>query len=332
MILITCAFCNKDFEVKPSRLQNNSFLCCSTECSGNFRKKEKIPNVVCWACGKDFWIGEHHLKVRKNPERICCSIECSKLERSDRFSGDGNHQFGLKGELNSSYKSDIQITNYGYVKIRCHTHPLSDVGGYVLFHRALYEEFLKDSHQFDLLVKIDDQLVLPRDIIVHHLDENKLNNSISNLTIITLEEHTSYHKKNPCGKVLSGELCKTHDLDAGQDVFSAESKSIAAGSSSVFRTGLRVEVPENYVGLLWSRSGLSVKHRIEVGAGCVDSGYTGEILVHLYNHGKEDFYVEENTRIAQFLTIPVNINRYIEVATLSNSSRGENGFGSTGHR
>lgn len=331
MFITTCGVCGKPFECKPSRLEGKDFICCSRECSKESRKKEHLPNVKCWSCGVEFWIKESHLAMRKNPERICCSRDCSKLERSDRFSGSGNHQFGLKGELNASHKTDIRITNYGYVKIRCETHPLADEDDYVLFHRVVYEQFLRESHQFDLLVDMEGQLILPRDVLVHHIDGNKLNNSVSNLTTISLEEHTSLHRREyRKGKVATGKLFKTHDLDAGQDVFAAELKTIDPGESAVIHTDLRIEVPEGHVGLLWSRSGLSVKHRIEVGAGCIDYGYTGEVLVHLYNHGKSAYVVEAGSRIAQLLTIPINIHRYDNIDSLSESSRGENGFGSTG--
>lgn len=132
------------------------------------------------------------------------------------------------------------------------------------------------------------------------------------------------------GKILSGKLSKTHEFDAGQDVYSAEIKIIKPGESALIHTDLRIEVPKGHVGLLWSRSGLSVKHKIEVGAGCIDHGYTGEVLVHLYNHGTTDFLVENGARIAQLLTIPINYHRYVEVDELTNSDRGESGFGSTG--
>ena len=82
--------------------------------------------------------------------------------------------------------------------------------------------------------------------------------------------------------------------------------------------------------MLWSRSGLSVKYRLEVGAGCIDSGYTGEVKVHLYNHSDEDYKVNIGDKIAQLLTIPVNLNMYKKVQFLEDSDRGEKGFGSSG--
>jgi dUTP pyrophosphatase len=133
------------------------------------------------------------------------------------------------------------------------------------------------------------------------------------------------------GKVQSGKLTRNNPLDAGQDVYSSEEVIIYAGESKVVKTNLRIDVPQGCVGLLWSRSGLSVKHNIEVGAGCIDSGYTGEVAVHLYNHGSDAYKVNAGDKIAQLLTIPVNLINYVEVDELDDSARGDNGFNSSGY-
>jgi dUTP pyrophosphatase len=127
-----------------------------------------------------------------------------------------------------------------------------------------------------------------------------------------------------------GELSKRLRLDAGQDIHAAAPCVIPARSSAVISTDLYVQVPAGYVGLIWSRSGLSIKHKLEVGAGCIDSGYTGEVKVHLYNHGNQDYTINTRDKIAQLLTLPVNLNPYEEVTELPQSERGENGFGSSG--
>jgi dUTP pyrophosphatase len=84
--------------------------------------------------------------------------------------------------------------------------------------------------------------------------------------------------------------------------------------------------------MIKSRSGLSVKHSIEVGAGVVDCGYVGEVKVHLYNHGGESYCVAVGDKIAQLLTIPVNLSYYEQVDEFSSDSeRGDKGFNSTGY-
>ena len=127
------------------------------------------------------------------------------------------------------------------------------------------------------------------------------------------------------------ELVRGHPLDAGVDIKSSECVIISEGGSRVIRTGLKIAIAPGFVGLLWSKSGLSVSYSLEVGAGCIDSGYTGEVMVHLYNHGANSYKVNIGDKIAQLLVLPVDLGTYTQVEILeTDSSRGEAGFGSTG--
>jgi dUTP pyrophosphatase len=90
------------------------------------------------------------------------------------------------------------------------------------------------------------------------------------------------------------------------------------------------EIPEGYVGLVWPRSGLSVKRGIDVLAGVIDSGYRGEVRVCLYNTSHDWLEVKEGDRIAQILFQEVPQFQLQEVDILQNSDRGEGGFGSSG--
>ena len=126
------------------------------------------------------------------------------------------------------------------------------------------------------------------------------------------------------------ELTKINKFDAGLDVPSNEDITIPPRSSILVHTGIKIAVPDNYVGLLWSRSGLSVKHKIEVGAGCIDATYRGELMVHLFNHSDEPFEVKKGDRIAQLITMYINIHPYMKVKKLDDTGRGDKGFGSTG--
>jgi len=341
-ITVNCVVCGEAFNVTPSRYKEDG-NCCSKKCLGENNKADN--NVECYICGTRFHIKPFHLKKMKNPDRICCSKTCSSKERSERYIGIDNHQYGLKGELNSSFKSDIRISRYGYIQVRNITHPHRTSDDFVLFHRLVYEEYLKDINDFEYLEysrEINDY-VLTTDVIIHHKDGNKLNNVISNLEPLCLSEHTSIHNIDKprdrdiitqrfitSGKVVSGKLFKNHNIDAGLDVYSDEDTIISPRSSKLVSTNLKISIPDGCVGLLWSRSGLSVKNSIEVGAGCIDAGYTGEVKVHLYNHGDDIFNISKGDRIAQLLTIPININMYERVDELSDTERGTGGFGSTG--
>lgn len=134
----------------------------------------------------------------------------------------------------------------------------------------------------------------------------------------------------PSGKILTGKLTKQHPEDAGLDIYADEEVWLHAYTDRVISTGLKIAVPLGHVGLIRPRSGLSVKHCIETGAGVIDSGYRGEVKVHLYNHGPDDFLITKDMRIAQLLTIPVNLGEYVQVDRLDDTERGEGGFGSTG--
>jgi deoxyuridine 5'-triphosphate nucleotidohydrolase len=125
-------------------------------------------------------------------------------------------------------------------------------------------------------------------------------------------------------------LTKVNDQDAALDVASAENTFVPARGRKLVSTGIYVAIPENYVGLLWSRSGLAVKYGIAVGAGCIDNTYRGEVKVLLFNHSDEDFGINKGDRIAQLLTVPINIFRYVDVSSLEETNRGSGGFGSTG--
>ena len=125
-------------------------------------------------------------------------------------------------------------------------------------------------------------------------------------------------------------LFKKHHFDAGFDIESAERVIIPAGSSALISTGLHIEIPAGCVGKIWSRSGLSVKYNIEVGAGVIDHGYTGEVKVHLYNHGYDPYKVAAGDRIAQLVVLPIMLPTIVVVDKLDDSARGDGGFGSTG--
>jgi len=121
-----------------------------------------------------------------------------------------------------------------------------------------------------------------------------------------------------------------HPGDAGLDLRSCEVLVIGPGERALVPTGLRFAIPEGYVGLVWDRSGLAVKHGLHCFAGVIDSGYRGEVKVVLANLGAGPFSVERGMRIAQMLIQPVAAASLIRVESLEESRRGEGGFGSTG--
>ena len=121
-----------------------------------------------------------------------------------------------------------------------------------------------------------------------------------------------------------------HPGDAGMDVFSAEETIIKAGERKSVRTGVKMELPEGFVGLVWDKSGLALKNGIKTMAGVIDSGYRGEIGIVLINLGQSDFKIEKGQKIAQMLVQKVERMEIKETKELSETKRGEGCFGSTG--
>jgi len=120
-----------------------------------------------------------------------------------------------------------------------------------------------------------------------------------------------------------------HKGDAGLDLFSVVDYVLGVKQVKPIPTGIKIAVPEGYVGLIWDKSGLSLRgvHRL---AGVVDSGYRGEVQVVLINLGSKPFSIQKGMKIAQLLIQPVAQVKVTEAEDLDQTSRGENGFGSTG--
>lgn len=124
---------------------------------------------------------------------------------------------------------------------------------------------------------------------------------------------------------------RAHEADAGYDLRSPITDRLYAGQAITIDTGVHVEIPRGYVGMLKSKSGLNVVHDI-VGEGVIDSGYTGSIRVKLYNHGGESYMIERGDKISQLVILPIVTPELELVDELEETERGANGFGSSGKR
>lgn len=120
-----------------------------------------------------------------------------------------------------------------------------------------------------------------------------------------------------------------HPGDAGLDLFSVVDRDLVPGEVFAVPTGIQIAVPAGHVGLVWDKSGVSLKgvHRL---AGVIDAGYRGEVQVVLINLGAAPFAVRRGMKIAQLLVQPVLGLEVVESAELDDTSRGQGGFGSTG--
>lgn len=126
------------------------------------------------------------------------------------------------------------------------------------------------------------------------------------------------------------EPTRAHPTDAGLDLRAKERVKIWPGMSASIDTGVHVELPAGYYGKIESKSGLNVKHSIVSCGGVIDEGYTGSIVVKLYNLGDNAYVFEPGDKVAQIIIQPYIAPEIEIVDELSETDRGESGFGSTG--
>ena len=120
--------------------------------------------------------------------------------------------------------------------------------------------------------------------------------------------------------------------DAGMDICSCESAMINPGQRKLVQTGLKIQLPEDTEAQIRPRSGLAIKNGITLlnTPGTIDAGYRGELGIIIINLGQEPFEIKPGMRIAQMVIAPVLRVESEEVDALSETARGEGGFGSSG--
>lgn len=120
--------------------------------------------------------------------------------------------------------------------------------------------------------------------------------------------------------------------DAGLDLKAEENAFLFPGDRQTVDTGVSVEIPDGYVGLVCARSGNAARRGLGMvnGIGVIDSGYRGPINAILINHGRDNVAISRGDRIAQLLIVPIETPSVEIVDSLSDSERGTGGLGSTG--
>lgn len=126
------------------------------------------------------------------------------------------------------------------------------------------------------------------------------------------------------------------EFAAGADLYACmeEPVTIVAGETQFIHTGLAIEIPAGYAGLVYARSGLACKKGLAPAnkVGVIDADYRGEIMVALYNHSSQAVEIEPGERVAQLVITPYLTAVFEETEELSDTVRGEGGFGSTGRK
>lgn len=227
-VLKVCEQCGQEFTVIKSR-EKTALYCCKI-CADKAKKKE--PNIYCSVCGKPIKRKLSH--VLKNKHGNFCSKKCANQWKATAYLGEGNHQFGLKGPLNASFKGliiDKKNHNLTEKTIWVPNHPFANKNQRVLYHRYLVEQnyFKFDNSYF---INIENNFYLKPGIQVHHINGCHDDNSLDNLIPCTEEEHQLFHalmKVNPSKikdilKIVTavfkqGELLENPEVDNQQPSF-----------------------------------------------------------------------------------------------------------------
>lgn len=306
-------------------------------------------NVICPICKKAFHLKPSKLKKDKNHY---CSRACHKEAKKEYMAGEKNHQYGLRGEKNASWKGGEKITCYGYKTIYCPDHPFAPKDGHIFEHRLVAEKYLLTEENS---VEVNGKRYLRPDYDVHHKDFDRLNNDPENLQVMTKREHRRLHSelnKRPrdskTGQFQKGKLIfkktkessivptRATDGSVGYDMYAEieQERIVKPHRCEMIGSGIAMAIPKGYGGLVFARSGLSTKEGLRP-ATCVsviDSDYRGEVGLPMYNDSDEERVIYPHERIAQIVFVPV-ITPEIEVVDSLDefySDRGSNGFGSTG--
>lgn len=200
--IINCDYCGKELILTKKQFDRNRHHFCSNECSINYRKRNQIK-CVCPVCGNDFTRKKSQINKLKDPEHATCSKECCYELRKILYKGEGNHQYGLTGMKNNSWKSNERYKdqNGKYTLIRVEDHPFRDKANFVPEHRLIAEKYLLTNENS---IEIDGKKYLKPECVVHHIDFNKKNNAVENLYIFENEGmHTLFHNLFKSNRVQS---------------------------------------------------------------------------------------------------------------------------------
>lgn len=196
MVTITCLNCGNFFQVINSRKDTAKFCC--RNCADEYKRKNQDLNCTCTQCGKKFHMKQSQIDRYPRNMGIFCSKECEAEYRKEWFKGKNNHQFGLKGALNASFKRGLLTRRNGHLEeewISCPDRPdLKNNSTRMTVHRY---NVVTNSDKFDscLFNKVGEYYVLKDKLHVHHIDLDHTNNNLSNLTILSQHIHTKVHNQ-----------------------------------------------------------------------------------------------------------------------------------------
>lgn len=207
-----CSICGKEFVIPHWRVNTAKY--CSVKCQNDGIKAPK--ETICTNCGKAFHIKPYQKKRYSRHAGYFCSKACFNEYKKEWFKGENNHQYGLKGDKNSSFKGkELPYKNHNNTDIYVYapTHPFANKRGRVTKHRLVVEENRLRFNP-DFFQNINDVWVLKKSYQVHHIDGNHDNNNIENLIVVTRGEHTTIHNQHRKQKrdIITGKFIKNNTL------------------------------------------------------------------------------------------------------------------------
>lgn len=181
-----CALCGVDVPIyHKDRWKRENIFCCKKH-EGEFRKLHNPNYSPCCVCGKMVY-RKPYQRLHHCINNIYCSLECMGKHRKEIMQGENNPNYNNIRRKDG----DIMYKN-NYIYERVIGHPFADEGGWVRQHRLVAEKFLLNDENS---ITIDGKRYLKQEYDVHHIDENKTNNDVSNLLVLTRAEHQKLHQK-----------------------------------------------------------------------------------------------------------------------------------------
>ena len=199
--IIYCDCCGKEIKVSNYKVNNQKHHFCSKECYVNYQKRNQAV-LICSVCGKEFARKKSQVDKMKDGTNATCSKQCCYELRKTLYKGENNHQFGLTGKKNGSWKSDerYSTSDNHYKLIRVENHPFRDKNNFVPQYKLVAEKYLLTK---DNSIEIDGKLYLKPECVVHHIDFNKKNDDVNNLFIFPNEGiHILFHNLYKSGRVV----------------------------------------------------------------------------------------------------------------------------------